>query len=69
MLAFKDRNAGRGGKKRRSFAAAPSIDHVNGGGLLVAVCRDETNTAKSCMTTKGFYDFCAAVVAHGPRFC
>ena len=35
MLAFDNRNAGRGSKKRRSYAAAPSIDHVTGGGLVV----------------------------------
>lgn len=69
LLAFENRNGAIGGKRRRSFAAAPSIDHVTGGGLTVAVCRDETNTAKGCMTTKTFYEFCAAVVAHGPRFC
>lgn len=69
MLAFENRNSAIGGKQRRQFAAAPSIDHVTGGGLIVAICRDETNSAKGCMTAKGFYDFCATVVEHGKRFC
>lgn len=69
LLAFENRNAQRGGRSRRAFAAAPSVDHVTGGGLTVAICRDETNTAKGCMTSDRFYELCVAVAAQGPKFC
>ena len=65
MLAFQNRNEKAGSKSRRKFAAAPSIDHVTGGGNDVAICRDDTNSAKGCMTENGFYEFCASIVAHG----
>jgi hypothetical protein len=65
-LAFVNRNAEAGAKNRRRFAAAPSLDHVTGGGLLIAISRDDTNSAKGCMTVAEFYAFCAAV-AGGSR--
>lgn len=68
-LAFENRNVAKGAKGRRKFAAAPSVDHVTGGGNFVAICRDETNTSKGCMTANRFHQLCKAVVAKGPTFC
>jgi hypothetical protein len=65
-LAFRNGILSKGAKHRRKFAAAPSLDHVTGGGLLIAICRDDTNTAKGCMTVSDFYAFCATI-AGGPR--
>jgi len=65
-LAFANRNAVAGARHRRKFAAAPSLDHVTGGGLIIAIARDDTNSAKGCMTVPEFYAFCTAI-ADGPR--
>jgi len=68
-LAFTNRNEVKGAKHRRAFAAAPSVDHMTGGGAGVAICRDDTNTAKGCMTADDFRALCLAVAASPPRFC
>ena len=66
-LAFDNRNATSGARARRSFGAAPSIDHINGAGLRLAICRDDTNTAKGCMTVARFYELCDKVAVKMPR--
>lgn len=65
-LAFTNGRSKPGAKNRRRLSAAPSLDHVNGGGLLIAITRDDTNSAKGCLTVSEFYNLCAAVVG-GPR--
>ena len=68
-LAFTNRNGKVGAKSRRKFSDAPSVDHITGGGLGVAICRDDTNTAKGCMTPADLHAFCKAVASRPPRFC